>query len=85
MPESTQTHSVQQFLKQVEWLHEPEYGDFKRKVGLYLSRLEQALGAKALTPSKRAVFAEIRDFVIYQPSGDVETTRAKVISLVKKL
>jgi hypothetical protein len=62
-------------------LYEPEYGDFKRKVGLYIERLEEAY------PDKQAakVLADIKTTVIYNPNGDIEKTRRQVLQMAHAL
>lgn len=85
MTKSTQSCPIEQFIERVQWLHEPDYGDFKRKVGLYLSRLEQALGAEASSGNRTDLFKEMKDLVVFAPNGDVESTRLRVLQLAKKL
>lgn len=76
--------AVQQFIDQVRWLYEPEYGDFKRKVNAYIQRLEDAhpsfkggTGLQVLTHMKTSV--------VYNPNGDIEATRREVLQLASQL
>ena len=76
--------AVQQFIDQVRWLYEPEYGDFKRKVNSYIQRLEEA------HPSFKGgqggkVLANMKTSVVYNPNGDIESTRREVIQLAAQL
>ena len=76
--------AVQQFIDQVRWLYEPEFGDFKRKLGLYIQRLEEA------HPSFKAgqggqVLQNMKTTVVYNPNGDIESTRRQVIQLAAQL
>ncbi|MGZ3723904.1 MAG: hypothetical protein ACXVA9_13265 [Bdellovibrionales bacterium] len=76
--------AVKQFIDQVRWLYEPEYGDFKRKLGLYIERLEEAhpeLG----TGDAQKVMANMRSAVVYNPNGDMELTRRQVIQMAHEL
>jgi hypothetical protein len=76
--------AVLQFIDQVRWLYEPEYGDFKRKVNSYIQRLEEAHPAfKAGQGSQ--VLANMKTSVVYSPNGDIESTRREVIQLAAQL
>lgn len=75
---------VKKFIDQVRWLYEPEYGDFKRKVGLYIERLEEALPELA-SGSNQKVMADMKSTVIYNPNGDIEMTRRQVIQMAHQL
>ena len=72
--------AVKNFIDQVRWLYEPEYGDFKRKLGLYIERLEEACGGTAAK-----VLADMKTKVVYNPNGDIEATRRMVIQLAHEL
>lgn len=76
--------AVKKFIDQVRWLYEPEFGDFKRKVGLYIERLEEAHPELASGPAKD-VLANIKSTVIYNPNGDIERTRRQVIQMAHEL
>lgn len=76
--------AVRQFIDQVRWLYEPEYGDFKRKLGLYIQRLEEAQPALK-SGSANQVLAQIKNSVVYNPNGDIETTRRHVLKLAQEL
>lgn len=76
--------AVQKFIDQVRWLYEPEFGDFKRKLGLYIERLEEAHPAVADVKAKE-VFDNMKSTVIYNPNGDMERTRRQVIEMAHQL
>lgn len=76
--------AVLQFIDQVRWLYEPEYGDFKRKVNSYIQRLEEANPAFKAGPSGQ-VLANMKTSVVYNPNGDIEATRREVIQLAAQL
>ena len=76
--------AVRQFIEQVRWLYEPEYGDFKRKLGLYIQRLEEAHPQLKTGPAKK-VLEEIRTVVVYNPNGDIEATRREVLKRAQEL
>lgn len=78
------TQTLQKFIDQIRWLYEPEFGDFKRKVGLYIQRLEES------DPNLRKgqagkVLETMKTAVMYDPSGDIESTRRKVLQLANEL
>lgn len=76
--------AVQQFIDQVRWLYEPEFGDFKRKLGLYIQRLEEAHPSfKNVSGGK--VIETMKTTVVYNPNGDIESTRRQVIQLAAEL
>lgn len=72
------------FIDQVRWLYEPEYGDFKRKLGLYIQRLEEA-DPTLKKGSGRKIIDSMKTAVMYDPNGDIETTRRKVLQLANEL
>lgn len=81
--DSSQPNSspVQEFILKVESLHEVEYGDFKRKVGQYLNRLEQRLS----DTESRNIIARIRHIVVYDSPDDISIAREEAISLAQQL
>lgn len=81
---SGESQSVMQFIDQVRWLYEPEYGDFKRKVGLYIQRLEEAAPALRKGAGLK-VLETMKTTVLFDPNGDIETTRRKVLQLAQEL
>jgi hypothetical protein len=76
--------AVQQFIDQVRWLYEPEFGDFKRKLGLYIERLEEAY-PELTKGTQKGVLANMKSTVIYNPNGDIEDTRRQVIQMAHEL
>ncbi len=82
-PKSEQ-EALKTFIEQIRWLYEAEFGDFKRKVGLYLERLEQTHPQFSQGRAKE-VIEEIRSKVIYSPSGDIEATRRQIIQKMHEL
>lgn len=79
-----ENEAVLQFIDQVRWLYEPEYGDFKRKVGLYIQRLESAYPSLK-EGDNRDVIAKLKSTVVYNPNGDIESTRREVIQMASDL
>jgi hypothetical protein len=76
--------AVQKFIDQVRWLYEPEFGDFKRKLGLYIQRLEKDNpGFK--NGEGRQVLDTMKSTVVYNPNGDIESTRREVLQLAAQL
>lgn len=76
--------ALKKFIDQIRWLYEPEYGDFKRKVGLYIERLEEELPELNQGNAKK-VMADMKSKVIYNPNGDIENTRRQVIQMAHEL
>jgi hypothetical protein len=68
-------------MEKVDGLVEVDYGDFKRKVGQYLLRLEQALRGHAEAAELLTRIAKIRQEVVYAPVGQVETARRIALNL----
>lgn len=80
----TDTEALKSFIDQVRWMYEAEYGDFKRKLGLYLERLEQS-SPELAKGRGRAAFAQIKETVVYSPTGDIEATRRRVLEICNTL
>ena len=76
--------AVRKFIDQVRWLYEPEFGDFKRKLGLYIERLEETHPDLAKGHAK-SVMETMKSAVIYNPNGDIESTRREVIQMATEL
>lgn len=78
------TQFITAFSNRVRNLHEVEYGDFKRKLSLYLSRLEGDLRAHDIA-DRGQLIQQMRQVTIYNPSGDIEGTRHTVMLLADQL
>lgn len=76
--------AVNDFIEKIEWIHEVEAGDFRRKLGLYLLRLEQKVPAGEQTPAFKKMAASIRQNYIYCPSDDLEKNREEILELARK-
>ena len=79
-----QLDAVKQFIDQIRWLYEPEFGDFKRKVNLYIQRLEESQPA-VKSGAGQSVLTNMKNIVVYSPNGDIETTRRELIQLAAQL
>ena len=67
----------------VKWLYEPEFGDFKRKLGTYIDRTRETLD-----PSNREALKKLEQLkmqVVYVPNGDIEETRKMVLRELSEL
>lgn len=73
--------AIMELCEKVKWLQEPEFGDFKRKIGLYLDQTKESLGPSEANLKKN--LDELKYQVVYAPNGDMEATRALVISKLK--
>ena len=80
---SQSTAAVEKFEYYVKHLHEVEYGDFKRKLSLYILRLEQAYGNNS--PQVKKLIKDMREKAIYSPTGNIEMTRAEILEMAKKI
>ena len=72
--------AVGEFVDKVEGVYEVDFGDFKRKMGLYIMRLEEALG-----DSSKPVISKMKSRAIYHGDGDIEATRQDLLDLVKEI
>ena len=77
-------NSIRSFYETVEWLYEPEYGDFKRKLSLYIYRLESLL-APQISQEGLDLIEEMKRLCLYQPSGEIEQTRTEILQLSERL
>lgn len=77
--------AIAQFEKQISHLFEVEYGDFKRKVGLYLDQLERSLILDGSADHMRRELDKIRQRVIFDPIGDIESSRQTLMTWVHTL
>lgn len=90
---SPQTRSVDQFVRKVESTYEVEYGDFRRKVGQYLLKMESELGGQGrLDPRAAKIINEIRRRIIYQPEmsirlkePSIDQSRLLAVTLAREL
>ncbi|NQZ00723.1 MAG: hypothetical protein HRT45_08650 [Bdellovibrionales bacterium] len=77
--------AIAEFEDKVAHLYESEYGDFKRKLGLYMSRLEQDLGA-SLDRSMKAKLLELKFEIVYSPeTTNIESARSRALEVVRSL
>lgn len=72
---------INEFIRRVENLYEVEYGDFKRKLGHYINRLEQ----EVTDAESRRIIHEMRHQIVYNPLGDIEVAREKAIKYATDL
>ena len=72
------------FIDKVRWVHEVDYGDFKRKVGLYLFRLESQFSAdeKARVAD---LLLQMRMDIVFNPKGDVNSARIRTLELAEQI
>lgn len=80
----TEQEAVKKFIDQVRWLHEPEFGDFKRKVGLYIHRLVESVPALK-QGSSSPLISKMREDVLFNPNGNIEGTRKQILELAQKV
>ena len=75
--------AIMELCEKVRWLQEPEFGDFKRKIGLYLDQTRE--GLESSDKAFKKSLDELKYQVVYAPNGDMEATRALVVSKLKSL
>lgn len=59
-----------------------DYGDFKRKLVLYLNRFQEA---KNLPQSQRKIFLQMIDRIQFHPVQDIESTRSWTLDQLKQI
>ncbi|MCH2534293.1 MAG: hypothetical protein MK008_07630 [Bdellovibrionales bacterium] len=69
---------VGELKNQIKTLTEVEYGDFKRKVGQYINSFERQSEGQIPSDLKQKLNT-IKDYAIYRPDGNIESTRAKIL------
>lgn len=79
----TKQELIDQFLLQTEGINEVDYGDFKRKVGAYLARLEEGLGRR--NHDVELTCQEIKRIVVFNPRGSITEARAQIGVLARRL
>ena len=77
--------AIKEFVEKIQWIHEIEAGDFRRKLGLYLNRLEQRVPEDQQNKDFKKITAKIRQDFIFSPTSDLETSREEVIDLANHL
>jgi hypothetical protein len=86
MLETRSVKTVAQFLGRVEKLSDVDYGDFKRKVGFYLTELEKSLGGPSLSESQKEIIYRLRLLVVFNnPDTDIELVRQRTLEMAKRL
>ncbi len=73
--------SLENFEKKTRLLYEIEIGDFKRKILLYINRLEEDLGEK----SHLFHLDGLREILICNETVDIESLRARLLEKTKDL
>ena len=74
--------AIKEFVAAITWLHEPDYGDFKRAAGLKLSLLSSQLSK---TDTNKQILDQMKMHLVYHPSGEVEPTRHFLIQKAASL
>jgi hypothetical protein len=75
---------LNQFDEKVRSLHEVDYGDFKRKVGLYIKRLTESFSDQEFGVVQDLIDSLYNE-VIYSGDGNIDLTRAKVTELISQI
>ena len=84
MREIHDIQNVAEFTKRLEKLSDVDIGDFKRKVGHYITELEGSLTSKS--PAQKEVLNRLRMLVVYNnQTTDVDMIRHQAIEMVQRL
>jgi hypothetical protein len=75
---------VDQCYEKVDGLVEVDYGDFKRKVGSYLTRLQDSLATRSESYVKQSL-SQIREKVMFSQKQNVEASRNEVLKVLEDL
>lgn len=59
-----------------------DYGDFKRKLVLYLNRFQET---KNLPTSQQKIFVQMIDRIQFHPVQDIESTRSWTLDQLKQI
>lgn len=73
---------IAEFSDNVRWLHEVDYGDFKRKVGLYANRLNEKLTAEQ-RPKVKDLLERLKQEILYGSIGEVEHARTQALIIAE--
>lgn len=79
----TSLEAVEIFISQIKWTHEVDYGDFKRKLGLYITRLSEELGP--IPKEVQSKIERLKQDAVFEPDGDIENTKLKSISMAEDI
>jgi hypothetical protein len=74
---------VDRFIELVSKLNEADYGDFKRKAGLYLHQMEEGLANTS--PEIKSELEAIKHFVVYRPDFRVRATQMRALDSARKI
>lgn len=73
---------IQEFESQINSLQEVDIGDFRRRLTLYINRLQEELPQK---PSITKTIEEMKHAVLYEPHLDIENIRESILQKIKNL
>ena len=76
---SREERMIDTYYDKIDALVEVDYGDFKRKAGHYLIRLQDSLSTKQ-NPAIRQTITDLRMQIVHSPKQDVEATREKLLA-----
>lgn len=70
--------AIEQFIKDISTIDDPDYGDFMRKANHYLIELEDEI-YKMANDSIKGHLREMKNELQYSPNWDIESTRDKLL------
>lgn len=76
--------AISNYMQKIDDLAEVDYGDFKRKVGQYLLRIEELLAARG-RGEPLSIIQEVRQKVVYYPQFDIDDGREYTLDRLRKI
>lgn len=76
--------AIHSYIAKIDDLTEVDYGDFKRKVGQYLLRIEELLAARGRREPLE-ILQETRQKVVYYPQFDIDDGREYTIQQLHRI
>lgn len=74
---ASRAQAVEFFIETVAELYEKDYGDFMRRVVLYMDRM--AMDVRGAPPEVVKIFTSMKQYLVYQPNFDIESTRVRIL------
>jgi hypothetical protein len=76
--------ALENFARNISLVFEDDYGDFMRKVNLYLDQLESELRPLA-NPEIELKLSVMKSYIQYTPSWNVDATRRNIFADISEL
>ena len=73
---------INEFKEKVQNLQEVDIGDFRRRLSVYIYRLDEDMDIN--DPKKKQILDQMKNIVLYEEGQNIEDIRQSVINEVKK-